>query len=512
MTLSLRAVRAGPLELRTWGAEAPDPEAWRALDADVQGCVDPSSTTLRWDDRHPALGLAPLVLFDQTTYLVVVGRGHRLVPSLEAPRIAVDAEGRTLHALTFRGHAGRVHVTAGEVTLDAELCLRREGAAEEWRAMLDELCAADLALAARVDARSEASLGRALDTRRRSPVEVLWALHQLMRSGVLQEALAAIARAPVTAVATRVNVVPLARVTRLHPDELAARGACADAVAREQGPALTRDTPENRFVVGCLVGFCALARTLASEASPLHDRVLRRLAGELATFFDALREEALRGPLAGVREASGERRVPLALCRRRGYRELFVAWERLQTAPRPCALVGEETLGLADAPRLYERWCALELARAVGLDADAAVAFAAGGGIVRVPTTEGDVTLASQVSGGSYGLAFRPDFVLRSGGRVLVFDAKYQVDEPEGRVPRDAVVKMHAYRDGIAGVEAAWALFPGTRSERWDAPDGGGVGALALRPGGNGRDGLRALVEAFVLAGHGVGCGRTPSR
>ncbi len=366
--------------------------------------------------------------------------------------------------------------------------------------MLDDLCAADLALAARAGALSEAPLAADPRARRRTPTEELLLLDHLVRSGALRDALDAVAREPAAAVAARVNVVPLDRASRLHPDELAARGARAAAVAREHGPALTRDVPENRFVAACLADLCAAARALASPSSPLADRALRALAGDVSAALDALRAEARRGPLAGVRESPDAHVSALALRRRRGYRELAAAWERLRSAPRPHPLVGEETVGLADAPRLYERWCGLALARALGVGDDEAAAFAAGGCVARVAAGGGDVTLASQASGGSYGLAFRPDFVLRAGGRAMAFDAKYQVDDDERRAPRDAVVKMHAYRDAIGGVEAAWALFPGERSERWDAPGGGGVGALALRPGGGGAAELRALVGAFLLA------------
>jgi len=513
VNLPLRAIRRGEVELRAWGADVSPTDVWTRLAPDADGLLAPSPTTLAWDERHPALGLAPLTLLDQTPYLLALPRGVALPPSLEAPRVAV-ADGRSLHALTLRGHAGRLRLALGEVTLDAEVGLRCAGATDDWRAMLDDLCRADLALAAQPGAVTEAALDVDPLARPRTPAEELLLLDHLVRSGALADALQHIARAPVTAVATRATLVPLDRASRLHPDELAARGAQAHALAREHGPSLTRDVPENRFVAACLADFAAHARALSAPASPLADRALRALAARVSSSLDALRAQARRTSLAGVREAAGERAVTVALQRRRGYREVFAAWQRLRASPHPRALVGEETVGLADAPRLYERWCALQLAAALGADDGAAAAFAAGGCVVRVAVGGRDVTLASQGGGRSYSLAFRPDFTVRCGARSLVFDAKYQVDESGdgARAPRDAVVKMHAYRDAIDGVEAAWALFPGDVSEGWDAPDGGAVGACALRPGGGGGAGLATLVAQFLRGWGGPGEGINSSR
>ncbi len=516
MTLPLRAIRRGDVSLRVWGSEASSADVWTPLATDTLAVVASAPSTLSWDERHPALGLCPLTLLDHTPYLLSLPPGATLPPALEAPRVAVDREGHALHALTLRGHAGRLRLEvrgARPVSLDAEVCLRRAGATDDWRAMLDDLCRADLALAAHPSAITETGLDVAPNARARTATETLLLLDHLVRSGTLRDALEHIARDPITAVATRATLVPLDRASRLHPDELAARGAQAHALAREHGPSLTRDVPESRFVAACLADFAAHARALASTASPLTDQALRTLAAAVSSSLDALVADARRGPLAGVRDAGGERAVTVALQRRRGYREVFAAWQRLRASPHPQPLVGDETVGLADAPRLYERWCALKLATAVGADEGAAAAFAAGGCVVRVAVAGRDVTLASQGGGRSYSLAFRPDFTVTCGGRALVFDAKYRVDEAaEGRAPRDAVVKMHAYRDAIDGVRAAWALFPGAVSEAWDAPGGGGVGSVALRPGGGGEAALAARVTQFLRGIDGPGEGINSSR
>lgn len=194
----------------------------------------------------------------------------------------------------------------------------------------------------------------------------------------------------------------------------------------------------------------------------------------------------------------------VSMQRRRGYRELFSAWSRLGSAPGPLALGDVAHAGLADAPRLYERWCALEVARALGVGIDDAARVAAGGASVTFALDRCVVTFASQepAAARSYSLAFRPDLTLTAAGRRLHFDAKYQLDdEGEGDdAPSAAIAKMHAYRDAIEGTWGAFALYPaeGARVTSFAARGGGGVGAVALRPGDTSRDAQRAAVGAIV--------------
>jgi hypothetical protein len=93
----------------------------------------------------------------------------------------------------------------------------------------------------------------------------------------------------------------------------------------------------------------------------------------------------------------------------------------------------------------------------------------------------------------------------------LLLDAKLRLDGGGVSGPRDAVAKMHAYRDGIVGAWGALALAPERAVGRWwSAPDGGGVGLAGWRPGLD-RDGamaqrvaLRERVAAFVRAATGT--------
>ncbi len=106
-------------------------------------------------------------------------------------------------------------------------------------------------------------------------------------------------------------------------------------------------------------------------------------------------------------------------------------------------------------------------------------------------------------------------------GRRLVLDAKnkgrrisgFFGSQEDGTIktpkPED-IVKMHAYRDAIKGVQGAFALFPGTESVLYPAHGAtqpwNGIGALALRPDPEGKPegaqirNLEALIWGFAGA------------
>lgn len=98
--------------------------------------------------------------------------------------------------------------------------------------------------------------------------------------------------------------------------------------------------------------------------------------------------------------------------------------------------------------------------------------------------------------GTSASRAYNPDLLILKDRRRLVLDAKYKGqdggfygEEVDGSIFRwkDADIdKMHTYREAIAGVEGAYAVYPGRESKAF--PTHGarewfqGVGAVALRP------------------------------
>ena len=160
---------------------------------------------------------------------------------------------------------------------------------------------------------------------------------------------------------------------------------------------------------------------------------------------------------------------------------------------------------MRDAAALYERWCALTVAGALGLDARSTLELLYGRARVERRFEGEAIAVESQrtfSAGESYTLSFRPDLTITARGRRLHLDAKYRLEtgrESQG-VPRDEIVKMHAYRDAILGTWGSYALYPGEgpREERHVAPDGGEVGALALRPGEDAIGAQRVQVMALV--------------
>lgn len=527
MMRPLDAVRVrGPnghvIELRAWGFVSPGDAAWEALAPAVDALPSRRVTSpLAWHDDAAAACLAPLSLHEQSLVAAVLPVGVRWAPSLAATTAALgDApDGATLWSLGFRGFAGHARLSAlrGDaecVGYDLEVRTRKLDAVSDWRAMLDDLARADLALAALEPSPVDAAWVDDASRPARSGLEEFLLLRAIVEGPTLADALRAIARDPAASLASASRAVPAHRAVHARPEEFAARALSpsdARGAAREHAPHLTRDVPENRFVLHALATMERRADALARGARPLASAMLRAAQG-LAERLAAMREELARGALRGVGAMTSQ--APMAssaLQRRPGYRELLGAWLRLASAPGALAWAGADRIGLRDAPRLYERWCALTVAEALGFDATACARLAAGGATERATVLGRAVSLASQRGAAtSYSYAFRPDLTLTCEGRRLHLDAKYQLDggdlAGEAEAPRDAVVKMHAYRDAIEGTWGAYALYPGgDHAPRFEAPGGGGVGALALGPGATRRDAQRdalvALVRRFLCTG-----------
>ncbi|MEZ4389885.1 MAG: nuclease domain-containing protein [Polyangiales bacterium] len=157
--------------------------------------------------------------------------------------------------------------------------------------------------------------------------------------------------------------------------------------------------------------------------------------------------------------------------------------ERLERAA-PALSDGDSRVSPWSTAALYERWCALEICRALGLSDEHGARLMAGAA-VRAPWPGGALILDAQRTATSpMPLALRPDFTLRVGDRAVHLDAKYRLDPStrDGGFVRDELIKMHAYRDAIPGSVGAYALFPGAAEDRIEGRDArGGVGALPLR-------------------------------
>jgi predicted component of viral defense system (DUF524 family) len=524
MTRPLDAARLrGPLgdvvELRAWGFAPPRDAAWEPLAPGVEGLpARRPASPLAWHEDAADACLAPLSLYEQSLVAALLPPGARWAPSLAGAASAIgDApDGATLWSLGFRGFAGHARLSAlrGDAECaghDLEVRTRKLDAVRDWRAMLADLARADLALAALEPSPVDAAWTDDPARPARSGLEEFLLLRAVVEGDALTDALRAIARDPAASLAAASRAVPAHRAVHARPEEFAARAlspADGRGAAREHAPHLTRDVPENRFALYALASMERRADALARGARPLAPAMVRAARG-LAERLAAMRDTLSHGALRGVGALASP--APLgssSLQRRPGYRELLAVWLRLASAPGALAWAGGDRIGLRDAPRLYERWCALTVAETLGFDASACARLAAGGASAMATVAGREVSLASQrAAAASYSYAFRPDLTLACDGRRLHLDAKYQFEDGDGEAPREAVVKMHAYRDAIEGTWGAFALYPGdgARGPRFDAPGGGGVGALALGPGAARRDAQRdalvALVRRFLCDG-----------
>ena len=132
------------------------------------------------------------------------------------------------------------------------------------------------------------------------------------------------------------------------------------------------------------------------------------------------------------------------------------------------------------------------------------------------------ITISKTITGYQWGKSYshplRPDFSLHYQERILILDAKYK-GEREGFYGEKGnglieswkdqdIIKMHAYRDAIAGAVGAFILYLGRETVFYPSFNAArccqGVGAIALRPAldaqpeGTDCQMLRALIDDFI--------------
>ncbi len=290
--------------------------------------------------------------------------------------------------------------------------------------------------------------------------------------------------------------LPLARVLRGHLPER----------VDEPHAAITRDTPENRFVKAFLDqagGIVARMRqTLAGERpAPFRDDLLR----DCDRLDAALRPVAEHPLWAEVGRMTHLPAASPVLQRRRGYREVYGHFGRLRLAtrlPLTDAALGD-LLAAKDIAHLYELWCFYTLVEAitavlgaptlaerpcrddfqVGVAWDLAVTWAGGAQLLYNPR----FSRSRPATRRSYSVPLRPDIALvvpnGLNAGLHFFDAKFRLDrlattfadaedaaedeseraeERCGTFKRADLYKMHTYRDAIHGTRSVWILYPGT--------------------------------------------------
>ena len=295
---------------------------------------------------------------------------------------------------------------------------------------------------------------------------------------------------------------------------------------------ISYDTAENRFIRHFLQTASSLVGRFL-EHPKLHDG-LRRDARKMALLID----EMISAPfLEGVQQPSALAAPSQALVKLEGYRQLFDCYRALLDAP---AIPQSESecqrfLDGRNIAKLYEYLAFLQVCKVVSrvlgggkpvvpVGTHELGALLHGGLEVQFPTgvtVTYDQTYRGNSATASYSTALRPDVTIRALGRVVAFDAKYRLDglpldevaeEADGdlRAKQADLHKMHTYRDAIAGIHAAFVVYPGDVFAFYEAGLGrrlapeqvgaiAGVGAIPLRPG-NGDDlaALEAIIRRIV--------------
>lgn len=323
----------------------------------------------------------------------------------------------------------------------------------------------------------------------------------------------------------------------------------------EPHAAITRDTPENRFIKAFLAQATGIVAQMRQTLAPLRPNAFRdRLLRDCDT-MDAVQRPIATAPLWD--EVGRMVHLPAGspvLQQRRGYHEVYGHFGRLRLATRLplSATAMRDLLAVKDIAQLYELWCYFALVDAttrllgpptraartqpdamqIGVSRELAVDWADGTRLLYNPT----FSRSRPAGRRSYSVPLRPDIALVAptgpNAGLHLLDGKFRLDrldtilgaadateesvedeaaERRGTFKRADLYKMHTYRDAIPGARSVWILYPGSefRLFRDDpalpaATSPGhlgpgiieGVGAVPLAP----EDGGHAALER-VLAG-----------
>ena len=247
-------------------------------------------------------------------------------------------------------------------------------------------------------------------------------------------------------------------------------------------PRSTFDNPENRFVRFAtetwLSDLVSLRQILGEDRKPLPG---------LADLADSLTEALFSAPLSEAGQFNGIPATSTVLAKAPGYRDIRRLWAEYQRAMRVLPDL-EEAVNLKKIDVIWEYWVLFKLMDALN--------EALGGGTekwrVSVKGTlpegqgavfeNGKVKLHYNQTKRSYSnIPLRPDFLMEICGHRFVFDAKFRLDweEIEEKFAKEDeliesdesnyeslakaadIVKMHAYRDAIKGVQGAFVIYPG---------------------------------------------------
>lgn len=292
--------------------------------------------------------------------------------------------------------------------------------------------------------------------------------------------------------------------------------------------ALSFDTAENRFVKHFL-GECLDIVYQILDLKTLRTEI-RADARQMATMLEISSSAFF---LRDVTRLNSFSEPSQALVKAQGYRDLFKLWLDLKSyrALPTSGVEVERMLQGQDVALLYEYWVFLKVVEATqhatGIEVRQVRVRrnALGETLQRGLQVIFNDTLSVTFNGAysrtlrtAYSTLLRPDVILKIGEREYAFDAKYrlQIDrslkddssKSSRHVPAD-LYKMHAYRDAILGIKAAFVVYPGTRfiffarsgevsEAHADMVSDDGVGAIPARPEGAEPGALKSVVTYLL--------------
>jgi predicted component of viral defense system (DUF524 family) len=314
------------------------------------------------------------------------------------------------------------------------------------------------------------------------------------------------------------------------------------------------DTPENRFAKALLGQLLWIVGLMQEKSAGSNNPFRAHVAEDCNKIRQKLEPIARHsmwrgiGPLVAIPEAS------TVLQRRRGYRELFGCFAALRLASK-VPLNAQDVSRLLDnkdIATLYELWCFFKVVEAIraheGTPAEAIAVkcddwhanvrhgyrLAWRSGVTAAYNPSFSASEGQPESRRSYSLPLRPDISIRvpAGPNygLHLLDAKFKLDNlgeltavdldgdsealRRSRAKNVDLYKMHTYRDAILGARSVWVLYPGTETCFYDAhlqpkctsvenlpAELDGVGAVPLRPEGEGDTGLTELIRRLLTRG-----------
>lgn len=257
------------------------------------------------------------------------------------------------------------------------------------------------------------------------------------------------------------------------------------------------DTPENRYMLSIARRMYITIRRIRQTgwyARVEAEGTVRDIPETFTAVHNQLRQFVTDPRFAGLDESTVIPAQSRVLQRKDGYRELTQFWDAFHRYQEPVYKEMQRAIDIRDVPTLYEFWLLFELIDAIELHTGVAPVMTGYNELMQPDSRfrarfPGIGTLAYQrgFTGSNVysGILLKPDFVWETvDKRRIVLDAKFSLlypwpdaDLPDeknfeaSRATTGDIAKMHAYRDAIKRVSAAFVLFPGGIGY-FDRPDG----------------------------------------